>query len=205
MNTTDEKPHSRNWVWPLTIFFLALAVRLIVLFGLEANDPSFYFPQVDSRWHHEWAQQIADGSIFPETVFFRAPLYPLILGLLYSISGASILFAKIFWMIISALSCVLIYRVTARVLDRGAARIAGIIMAFYGTIVFFDSQFLFPVLIVFLNLAAVLFLLKYSDSENPVYLYLSGLTFGFSAITRPNILAVMPFVLLWFLIISARS
>jgi hypothetical protein len=184
MDTTDEKPQSRNWVWPLTTFFLALAVRLIVLFELEANDPSFYFPQVDSRWH---------------------PLYPLILGLLYSFSGTSILFAKIFWMIVSALSCVLIYRVAARVLDRGAARIAGIIMAFYGTMIFFDSQFLFPVLIVFLSLAAVLFLLKYSDSENPVYLYLSALTFGFSGITRPNILAVVPFVLLWCLIYSAKS
>jgi tetratricopeptide (TPR) repeat protein len=205
METTNERPCSRTWVWPLTIFFLALAVRLIVLFELEANDPSFYFPQVDSRWHHEWAQQIADGDIFPDTVFFRAPLYPLILGLLYSISGANILFAKIFWMIISALSCVLVYRVTARVLDSGAARTAGIIMAFYGTIIFFDSQFLFPVLIVFLNLAAVLFLLKYSDGENPVYLYLSALTFGFSAITRPNILAVVPFILLWFLIVAAKG
>jgi tetratricopeptide (TPR) repeat protein len=201
----NEKQHSRKWAWPLAIFFLALAVRLIVLFELEAGDPSFYFPQVDSRWHHEWALQIADGNVFPDTVFFRAPLYPLILGLLYSVSGASILFAKIFWMIISALSCVLIYRVTSRVLDGSAARIAGIIMALYGTIIFFDSQFLFPVLIVFLNLAAVLFLLKYNDGENPAYLYLSALTFGLSAITRPNILAVVPFVLLWFVIVSAKS
>jgi len=203
------KPRSKNSnkirLWPLAIFAVALIVRLIVLFGLRANDPTFYAPLVDSQWHHIWATQIAGGQIFPDTVFFRAPLYPLILGLLYFISGSSILFAKLFWIVVGSLSCVIVYRIAAMLFSDTVGRIAGLTMAFYGTIVFFDTQLLFPVLIIFLNTMAVYLLVMYHRDGKDSYLYISGLLLGLSVVTRPNTIVLVPFIMLWLFFVSMNK
>ena len=75
------------------IFALALTVRLVFFFVNRGSNPLFYHPILDSLFHHEWAGRIIDGNFWGDEVFFRAPLYPYVLALLYKVSGSSITLA----------------------------------------------------------------------------------------------------------------
>jgi len=199
MMSKERHTSERGFLWPAAIFIAALLVRLIVLLELLANDPSFYLPQLDSGWYHLWALKIAGGELLPTTVFIGAPLYAAVLGLLYVVSGDSLLFAKIFWVIISSVSCVLLYKIAERLFEQSIAKLAGIMLALFGTVVFYDIQLLPPVLTTFLILCTIHLLLKFEERKKLIYLCLSGLAFGLSIITEPMTAAAIPFILLWFL------
>ena len=64
------------------------------LLQLRHNDPLFLSPQMDALYHHEWALAIAAGREFIADAFFRAPLYPYFLGLLYKLFGANQMIVK---------------------------------------------------------------------------------------------------------------
>src|SRR5512140_245926 len=76
------------------IFGLALLVRLIYLVGYRSN-PFFADPQMDALYHDRWALTIARGDWLGNEVFFRAPLYPYFLGVVYAIAGHSYLVARL--------------------------------------------------------------------------------------------------------------
>ncbi|MBU2626239.1 MAG: glycosyltransferase family 39 protein [candidate division Zixibacteria bacterium] len=199
MISKEKNASESRLVWPAAVFIAALVVRLIVLLEFLANDPSFYLPQLDSDWYHLWALRIAGGELLPTTVFIGAPLYATVLGLFYAVSGGSLLFAKIISIIIASFSCVLLYKIAERIFGQSIARIAGIMLALYGTVLFYDTQILPPVLTVFLILCAIHLLLKFEERKQLIYLCLSGLAFGLSLITEPMTAAAIPFILLWLL------
>ncbi|MFH1892969.1 MAG: glycosyltransferase family 39 protein [Candidatus Zixiibacteriota bacterium] len=197
MISKEKNASESGLVWPAAIFIVALLVRLIVLLEFLANDPSFYLPQLDSGWYHLWALKIAGGELLPTTVFIGAPLYAAVLGLFYAVSGSSILIAKTFSIIVSSVSCVLLYKIAERLFEQPIAKLAGIMLALVGTVIFYDTQLLPPVLTTFLVLCAIHLLLKFEERKKLIYLSLSGLAFGLSIITEPMTAAAIPFVLLW--------
>jgi len=67
---------------------LALALRIIFLIVMKSGWPGWGSPTIDALYHHLWALQIAQGDILGGGPYFRAPLYPLFLGLLYAILGS---------------------------------------------------------------------------------------------------------------------
>ncbi len=72
---------------------IALLLRLVFFYLNQKNNPVFLSPIMDALYHHEWAQQILDGTASADDVFFRGPLYPYLLAFLYKLSGSSLTFA----------------------------------------------------------------------------------------------------------------
>ncbi len=174
----------------------ALLTRLIYLFELSA-DPGFSMPMIDEKWHWLWAKDIIENSFWGEGSYFRAPLYPYLLAFLAKVTGYSVLLSKIIQSFIVTGTVFFLYKLTKHLFNSKAATIAGFMYAFYGTLVFYETMFLIPVLFLFFLVWGMYRFVKYQDSLSVATWILTGLIFGLSAISRPNILIVMPFLALW--------
>jgi len=175
----------------LIIFFAALILRLLYLYQIQ-DSPFLNYPQIDALWHHLWAQSIASGNIIGDEVFFRAPLYPYFLGLIYSIFGDGPIAPRVIQSILGSLSCVLIYFIALRLLNRRTALTAGFISVFYSILIYFDNELLITSLFIFLTLLFFYIALNAGTTSSKKRLYLIGLIIGLAAIARPTILIFLP-------------
>jgi tetratricopeptide (TPR) repeat protein len=186
---------------PIFLFALAFGLRLALVIT-TLDFPFFQSPIMDMLYHDDWARRIAGGNLWGSEVFFRAPLYPYFLGLLYAISDGSITFARAVQAVIGGVSTVVCFFVGLELFrNRRIAFVGAALLATIWTAVYFDIELLLVVLEVFFDLLAVFFLLKARDGALRNFA-LAGLFIGLSAITRPNILAFALFV--WLIYIFAR-
>jgi tetratricopeptide (TPR) repeat protein len=182
--------------WPLVIFLAAFLIRLIYLLQFRSS-PYFYFPMVDEQWHYQWAKEIIGGNFWGSEAYFRGPLYPYLLAFLLKITGDSIFWSRLLQMILPSISASLIYLIGRLILSKEVGIIAGLGFALYGTMIFYDAMFLIESLFITLNLWGIYLMLKCHREPSLKIWALTGLIFGLSAITRPNILLLTPLFLLW--------
>ncbi len=155
----------------LLLFLFAFVLRMIFLFQFQSVI-IFENPIVDMAYHHNWAMAIANGEQFYAGPFFRAPLYPMFLGFVYWLFGESAWIIRIIQAIIGSVSCVLLYEIGRELFDRKTAILASVIMALYAPLIFFDAQLLVPNLAIFLNLMALVFIVR-TQTKNNLQSYLS--------------------------------
>jgi 4-amino-4-deoxy-L-arabinose transferase-like glycosyltransferase/cytochrome c-type biogenesis protein CcmH/NrfG len=192
---------SETHYWAAGIFLLALAVRLVYLWQMKSS-PLFDSPMMDAEYHDQWAQAIVAGGDFTGGVFFRAPLYPYFLALVYGFFGHNYLMARMVQFLIGSLSCVLVYSLAKRVFNRRTAAIAGVAASLYGVLIYFDGELLIPVLLVFLDLILILSLLWADHRPSYAGWGVCGAVLGLSALARPNILLVGAALLVWMILRS---
>ena len=111
--------------------------------------PFFSVLMGDSRAYDEWAQRIAGGDWLGHEVFYQAPLYPYLLGVIYAVAGRSLLLVRIVQAPIGSASCVLLALAGARLFSPRAGIAAGLILALYAPAIFFDGLLQKSVLDVF--------------------------------------------------------
>ena len=209
--------------WFLAIAGVAFLLRLIHVLQLQHNDPVFLSPQMDALYHHQWALAIAAGREFVTDAFFRAPLYPYFLGLLYRLSGTSLMFARIVQAFIGGATCGLVYLLARRLMAGPPATsvkpqanpesgfhpaaaiplIAGFVMAAYPLAIWYDAELLLEGLLTFLVLLGLVLLLRSRDTDRQWWL--PGIAFGLAAITRPNVLAFLAVLPVWLFIEYRRG
>jgi Flp pilus assembly protein TadD len=185
--------------WATLIFGVAFLVRLIYLLQVKSN-PYFYSPDVDELWHLRWAIDILEKGFWGSEVYFRGPLYPYLLALLWKVTGASYFWTRLIQLAFGAASVSLTYLLGREYFSERTARLGSVFYAIYGTLILYEGMFLIEGTFIFLNLLGLLILAR--NRENPrksVYL-LCGVVFGLSAIARPNILLVVPLLGLWLLV-----
>ena len=180
--------------WLGIVLLVALVVRVLVLWELSRNSPGFYSPDVDSQWHYLWAKAIARGEWIGEGVFYRAPLYPYLLAVWIKIFGDGLWGIKLVQAAVSSCTAVLAGLIGWRVFGRRLGLIAGFVWAFWGPVIYYDSELLLEVLFVPLNLLAMwLALGQLRERGKGLRAWLViGLVLGVSAITRPNVLIAIP-------------
>lgn len=187
--------------WLLAIVVVAFALRLVYILQLRAS-PYFSTPVMDPLYHHEWAQAFAAGETFWEGPYFRAPLYPWFLGVIYWLFGPdNPLAPRIVQAMLGALSCGLLYLIGRQVFSRAVGAIAGFAAATHWIFLYYDAELLIPVLVVFLDLVLLWLLLRTCDRRSPFSWAACGLVLGLSAIARPNILLFAPAVVVWILVL----
>ncbi len=189
------------WLLPGLIFLLAFALRLIYLVQQSRNNPIFSTPILDAQMHDEWARRIAAGDVIGTEVFFRAPLYYYFLGLVYFVFGHHIFTALLVQSVIGSLSAVLVYFLARKIFPPPAAAIAGLLAAGYWIFIYFDNELLISVLIVFLDLALMISLLRAEERPSRSRWFLAGALLGLSAVARPNVLLFAPFVPFWLFLV----
>ena len=155
---------------------------------------------VDGAWHHERALQIAAGR-YREDVFFRAPLYYYLLGMVYAVAGGTVKVAQAWQVAMSALTPLGLYLAARRAFGARAAMATLALAAFYAMFAYFAVGELVTVtLTLLLNSFGLWRLLVAIDSGRERDWLGAGLLFGLSAITRPDVLAfvaLLPFWILW--------
>jgi hypothetical protein len=168
----------------LAVAALALATRLVHFLSI-LHEPLSTWPVVDARWHHLWAGLVAGGHPSAYAPFFRAPLYPWMLGLWYALFGADPRTGAVLSILLSTGAAVVFYRLAYRKLSPAWALAAGLTWALWGTDVFYSGTLLITPLFTLLLLAA--FLSLDSGRRGPGWLFL-----GLACIARPSALLLLP-------------
>jgi tetratricopeptide (TPR) repeat protein len=171
----------------LSLFIFSLALRLFYLSEIRHN-PFFEHPRLDALYHDTWAQSIASGNIIGDEVFFRAPLYPYLLGLVYAVFGHNYLISRVIQHLLGSLTVILLYFLARRLYSPKTAVIASLLAATYAIVIYFEGELLFDSLLLFLCVA--LFFLIYRRNHQPTFRswFQIGLLFGIICITRPPFL-----------------
>jgi tetratricopeptide (TPR) repeat protein len=181
--------------WLAGIFALALVVRLLHLWAFSRSG-LFGLLMGDSLRYHEWAAGIAAGDWIGKGVFYQAPLYPYLLGLVYAIFGPSLWAARILQALLGATACLLLADTGRRLFSRTAGIVTGLLLALYAPAIFYDELVQKSALDGVL-LALILWLLSRlgDGARRRVWLGL-GLALGALCLTRENALAFVPVLLL---------
>ncbi|MEA2693346.1 MAG: hypothetical protein QOJ16_2733, partial [Acidobacteriota bacterium] len=82
--STPPSPRGRRLLFALLA--LALVLRLGHWWAVR-KAPFFGQLVMDSQEYDRWARQIAAGDWLGSEVFFQAPLYPYLLGVVYRLAG----------------------------------------------------------------------------------------------------------------------
>jgi tetratricopeptide (TPR) repeat protein len=176
------------------VWVLALVVRVIYLWQLR-NAPVFAMLLGDAAAYDTWARRIANGDWLGKGVFYQAPLYPYLLGALYTLFGRSLLVARVVQMAIGATSCVLLVRAGRSFFSRNTGILAGIILAMYPTAIFFDCSIQKSVLDLFLVCALLAICGRLLERPDRQWWAVAGIVLGLLALTRENTLVLFPIML----------
>ena len=161
----------------------------------------------DAHSYDAWARQIAAGDVIGQGVFYQAPLYAYFLGAIYA-CGGSVLTVRVCQALLGAIGCVLIGHATQRLFGRAAGVIAGLMLALYAPVIFFDGLIQKSVLDVFLiTLLLALLADLIGDATNPSAAAAAGrqrwrslgvgVVLGLLSLSRENALVFVPVVLGW--------
>lgn len=189
--------------WSLLIFAVALGVRGLELWQLEAQ-PFFDFRMGDGRVYHLWAQELAGGDWLGSRVFYQAPLYPYFLGVIYRVAGEQQLIVRLLQAVLGATGCVLLAYTGWRLFSKRIGITAGFILALYAPAMFADVTIQKSVLDVFFVCALLALLGDVDRRARSTSVLLLGVVTGLLVLTRENALIVVPVLLPWLLFLPGH-
>ncbi|MGE0043555.1 MAG: tetratricopeptide repeat protein [Vicinamibacterales bacterium] len=117
------------------VFAVALAAGVAHVFAL-GRAPWSDLTMGDAAAYDAWARRIAGGDWLGQDVFYQAPLYPYVLGILYRLLGTDLLGVRLVQAFMGAGAAVLLASATGRIFDRRAGLVAGLLLALYPPVVF---------------------------------------------------------------------
>lgn len=197
--------------------FIALALVLLVGALVRAaylaenrRNPDFEYPAVDAGYHDYWARALATGDWalqgrleydpkIPASPYFRPPGYPYFLALVYRLCGPGYLAPRVVQHGLGLLNVLLLFALARRWIGRGTAVAAAALMAVYWIQIYFEEEFLEPVLVVAISLLMMLALAALLAKPRRTMAFLAGLLLAMSALARPNALVFAPLAALWLL------
>ena len=172
-------------LWILVVLAAALRVAFVTDLSGQA---AFSSPLVDARTYDDSARAVAahgPGAI--ATPYYQPPLYPLLLGAVYAVTGGSYVAPRVLQSLLGVLTVLLVALVAARGGRRRAGWLAGGLFALYGPVLYFEGELLPSSLLLALGMAAVWLLLEADDAPRPLgRLVVAGLLLGISAVARPT-------------------
>ena len=192
---------------PLTVFLVALAARLWVLFQLLPNNAWRYFYAYNEPSRIAWALVSGFGysSPWPNTPLMptaqQPPLYPLLLAVIFRLAGSysdlSLWIAVILNAVFSALTAVLILQIGKRTFNTSTGVLAALVWSCwqYEAVV---SIRLWESSLSALLLAVGLLLLPKLAASIQLWLWLVfGVLAGMAALTNTTLLSVFALFWMW--------
>lgn len=187
------------------IFAVALIVRLLFLEQISSL-PYFDSPIIDPKQYDDFARSLLEESAIGFTPFYQAPLYSYFLAAIYAVLGDARIWPHIIHTILGASNVLWIYFLARKIFSSRVALLSASIIAFYGTLIFYEGDFYRENLLISLYLWMVL-ALYWALKPSRTVLYsagkwlLVGLLFTLSVITRENSLIFLPLIpcAIWYL------
>ena len=173
------------------IFATALVVRLVHVWQLGAS-PFADLLLGDSAGYDRWARELATGDWLGSDVFYQAPLYPYLLGLVYAVLGSDVTIVRICQAALGSASAVLLAAAGGRFFSPRVGIAAGAALALYAPAIFVDATLQKSVIDVFL-LTGLLWLLSTTlDGTPPARRWIGiGALLGALCLTRENALILV--------------
>lgn len=189
-------PRPAGRLLPLLAAMLTAILRIWFVLSLQNHPYSQPSPQIiDSWYYHNQALSIISGNFWGNEVFFLRPLLPYLLAPFYALFGARLLPFLLFQTVLASISSLLLWDITRRIFNRLAGAIAAFSFALTGILVFYTGTLLYVELTVFLTLLFIWLVLIAGKSR---WRWLpAGLVFGLLTICRPELLVLLPALLIW--------
>ena len=169
--------------WLLLVGLCALVVRVLYVVIVLRD----YVPVSDALHYHTLADAVGDGRGLvhefpfghPHPTAFRPPLYPLLLGGVYAVTGSQLGAAQGLNVVLGTVVVVLAALMAWRLAGRRAAMVTGLLAAVYPPLVFNDGPPLSEPLGLLLLMATALLLLDRRTAW-------AGAASGLLVLTRPS-------------------
>ncbi|NCC52802.1 MAG: hypothetical protein EOM20_16525, partial [Spartobacteria bacterium] len=174
------------------IFCFALLMRLFYLYGAR-QAPTFLVPIIDSQSYLELARRMVAHLPTGAQMYWQPVFYPAFLATVIALFGESLWLIKIIQAVIGASTCVLLYWTGRLGLSAREGLLAGLLMALYGPVLFFESELLGEGWALFWVCALLLSFLLAERTDHPLRYALAGLIGGCAVLTRPPLLMVFVF------------
>ena len=176
----------------LGIFSIALSLRLALLFQMRDSILA-RVPILDAAYYYGWALKILSGDWRGGAgVYAMSPGYPYLLAALFKIFGRNLIAISAIQCLISAISCVIVYRIARRFFSAASSAVAGLLLAGYGASIFYANMLLKASWIEFFNAGCLLAFWMALDGSSAWSWLVPGALLGASAQFRPNIFLFLP-------------
>jgi Tfp pilus assembly protein PilF len=195
----DPAGRTMSGIALLVLFLVALGIRLIHLWQISGA-PFFVYLLGDSKGYDKWARRLASGDWIGSGVFYQAPLYPYVLGLLYAVFGHAPLVIRLVQAVAGAASCVIIALAGTRWFGWRAGLAGGLLLAAYAPAIYFDALVQKSVLDGLLLTALLLALSRQGDRTlSLTQAAVMGVLLGLLALSRENAIVLLPvvFAVIW--------
>ncbi|MBU1045220.1 MAG: tetratricopeptide repeat protein [Candidatus Omnitrophica bacterium] len=181
----------------LGIFFFAFFLRLIYLYEYR-NNPFFDSPVIDALTNYLFAMRAAEGDwLVKGVVVGRGPVYVYFLAGLFKIFGAGFTTVRVWQMALGAVNCILVYFLGKKIFSRSVGVISAFICSMYGVLIYFDAEFLYVGLAIFINILLILSLLNSIDRPKVWKWIGCGILLGASLQTNATIILFFPLLFIW--------
>lgn len=206
----------RATAWSVAlILFAGICLRLAYWPELVSS-ATFIVPTTDASYHQHWARGLAFGDWrppgeasadprIPRQPFFRPPGYPYVLAATYRLFGFRPFPPVWLNMALDLGGAVLTFFLARRAFGHGPALVAGLLVAVYWGLAYFDGMLLEPALLFFLMAALLLACARWEDGLTWRKAVAAGLLTGLGALVRPNLLACVPVCVGWGLWLAWRG
>lgn len=197
-----------DWLALALITALAFVLRLVFLLQSRSS-PLFDKVIMDARSYWEWSDRLVAGDWLGKDIFYQAPLYPYLLGVLKSLFGTDLWTVKFIQIILGSITCAFIY-LAARLWfassprSRAIAALSALLMALYPPAIFYDSIIQKANLGLFLTALLLWLLARVYTFPSAIRTAALGLVLGLLMLTREESLLLFP-VLLLVLALRARA
>jgi len=184
----------------LIIFFVASFLRILYTFYLKGNVPvddakGFDILGLNILKYHQYAFEPGVPTAL------RTPIYPLFLSGVYFVFGHSYFAVRVIQSIVGGLTCIVIYFIGKKAVNRNVGFIAAIISVFYPFFIYYTGYLLVETLLIFLLVVSVYWLVTSIEKPQWKNLGLSGIITGLAILCKPTGFAFLPFCLLCFVAI----
>ena len=203
----------RVWLAFLCILLVGLALR-VLYFRELVNQPDFTTPSVDAQFHDYWARALVTGDWTPprgggdpqirETPYLRPPGYPYFLALIYRLAGLSYAAPRVVQIGLGLLSCVLGFLFARRWYGSGVGLIWAALMSTYWVPIYFEGELHAPALLIVLLLAVAFVAAGLTERFSISRGGAAGMLLGLAALVRPNVLLLVPAIVVWVAWIAYR-
>ncbi|MEW6095655.1 MAG: glycosyltransferase family 39 protein [bacterium] len=200
LNLLKKQLFKKEYYFIAGILIFAFVLRLIHLFQMQSNDPNFHSPHIglDMGMYDKSAMNILNG-IPIKGPFFNNPLYHYFLALNYYLFGHNLFTIRLIQALLGIITGLITYFIAKKIFNEKVAIISLLLYALCGYLIYYEGVLLSISLTTFLCVTSVWFFLQARDRKSNKRFITGGILLGLAALSQPNTLLLLPFVLLWIL------
>jgi len=154
----------------------------------------------DGQSYDEWARRLASGDWMGSDVFYQTPLYPYLLGVVFTIVGHSLGAVRILQALFGAVSCVCVAVAGRTFFDRRTGLIAAALIAIYPESIFFDGLIQKSSLDLLLMAGLLASLARFVSGRRWWTMAIAGVVLGAFVLNRENAFVLIPVLAVWLLL-----